>query len=119
MKIESQVAEKLITAHNFRVSTETEAELAQAVTFIASRAAATFPEMVCHDAPMGDYSRTVFEDRHCYVGYTQISATSFDFWLKSRADECDASDEVGQDACDNFCDAVQDEFYAIASTETA
>lgn len=117
MQVTTKIAEKLITAHNFNVNTDSKEELANAIGFIAKRAASTFPEMVCHSKQVGDFSRTVLEDRHCFLGYTQLSETSFDFWLKSRADECDANDEIGQDACDNACDAVQDVFYSLSSTE--
>lgn len=106
-------ATHVMASHNVRIHSESTQSLPADMQAIAKRAADTFPEMTFHNALIADNSRTLLEDRHCFIGYSQIDATSFDLWVKSRADEHAEGDEVARDACDNACDSVQDDFYGM------
>lgn len=119
MKVTLTPASIVMALHNVRVQSDSTESLAVDMKAIAERAASAFPSMSFHNALIADNSRTLLEDRYSYIGYSQIDATSFDFWMMSRSGELDPTDEIGQDACDNWCDNAQDVFYGLFELETA
>ena len=111
MKASLAPASIVIASHNVRIESTDSHTLNEVMQAIAQRAAKMFINGTFNNKLIADNSRTLLEGRHYYIGYSQLSPTSFDFWMKSKSDE--HSDEVEKDACDNFCESYEDEFYSL------